>query len=288
MFTRYLPGHHTHTRTQLLDWTVDRNKKPEDEKLVQRFATAFPAHPVSESVPSEATAATAVNTPAAAAVVGTEHGGHCQRAACCGGDHAHCHHVPCVAQSSTGSSSTAASSLSSSSCSTHETGPKLLPRIVAFGQFTGSLLYGAARKGLRAWSDSLQFLFAQQLLTTHMILMVCEYNTSQVCVFDALYGNHGGDVRKAKMSRLYRKYPDGSTRWERELYCPHCGRIWHRDVHAALAIRVNLLWLLKYGCYHPFYRPPWLRNKEGRVPGADADGKPDFHQTPIPNSNAHG
>lgn len=85
------------------------------------------------------------------------------------------------------------------------------------------------------------------------------------------------------MTRMYRTYPgvDGrpdKRRRERVLYCSHCGRHWHRDEHGALAILVNALWYLRYGVYHPFYRPPWA------TPASDT--KRNFHQRePVPLHN---
>jgi hypothetical protein len=299
---------YTDLELQLLDWTVARNLMSEDVQLVARFAEAFPPHRRDDNLQAQRThvlaSASALPKPEPAAV----HVGRCDGApSCSSSDHMHVdvdhsaniEHQPAAhAQTPPSSSNPAAACSSTSTSTSNSTDSRVtmqaersstLKRIVAFGQFTGSLLYAAAKTGMRAWSGSLQLVFAELLLATHIILMVCEYNTSQLCVFDALFGDHGGDPERARMTRLYRVYPDGSRRWEREFYCSHCGRVWHRDVHAALAIRVNLLWLLKYGCYHPFYRPPWLRGKDGRVLGAGPDGKPDFHQRAInPNSNAHG
>ncbi len=120
-----------------------------------------------------------------------------------------------------------------------------------------------------------------------MVVVVCEWGSSTRCGWCALYGDHKGAVDNVRMQAVCRHVPAQGARSEhcrreRLMYCPHCGRLWNRDVHGALAIRLNLLWYLRYGVWHPFYRPPWV------MQGKDLDehGQPNFHQDkPVPLHN---
>lgn len=174
---------------------------------------------------------------------------------------------------------------SSSSCVPLAPTPPPPPVILGIGAWTPKQTSG--KRGGNAgvgnpFAGSFQALVAS-LLVTVVTLLVCEWGTSSRCVWCALYGDHGGDPEKVRLSKLRRKYPgrDGwpdKWRTERVLFCSHCGRYWNRDVHGALAIRVNLLWYLRYGHWHPLYRPPWCK--------PESDPHCDLHQhSPVPLSS---
>lgn len=144
-------------------------------------------------------------------------------------------------------------------------------RVLVAGDWTHKQTSGGVGD---VYANSTQYKLAHVLAAFLLVVLVCEWGTSSRCVWCALYGKHGGDVEKIRLTKVYRQYSKLKLRQERVLHCTHCGRYWNRDEHGALAIRVNALWYMKYGVYHPMFRPPYSCVGKDLGP----DGKPNLHQ----------
>jgi hypothetical protein len=149
-------------------------------------------------------------------------------------------------------------------------------RVLAIGSWTPAQTHGGLGN---PYEDACQIRLARSLRTHsgYLVLIVCEWGTSSRCIWCILYGDHKGDIDLVRLTKMRRTRADGSSQFTRCLYCEHCGRMWNRDEHGALAIRVNLLWFMKYGVYHPMLRPPYVKYTH------EPAGLERFHQkNPVP------